>query len=468
MTELEQNKAQKLYYMLPQVRDRIQEFCGCSGAPDSCTARYLVGNGHTLQGYGLPEQEDIREPLQLGQILERGVNIFRSFWDKECLIAGIDLDYHNEDYPDEAFYHPEAAFGKLEPVYECIRRTLQRYDIKHLVVMTGKGYHFFWKISEKSLLHGRLEELAAWPVSLLSKYQYDHPFTPETTPLKKGKAHSGLGMMLEFLTFSIMKECGSKAEIPSMFTGLTVGNSNVGRESISIDLSAYADPLYLRYFRCPFSLYHKYESANHMGNLACLIRSEEPLEEMLQKRKDLAQAAKMAKAATAVIPDSTSGSAILLEDYLSSPLRKVHLGYYSGWHDEPRDWGSLYDRLDLSQFSPCTARPLMYPNNALLKPPNIQNVARVLISQGWHPRSAAGLIRSKYERDYNWGRNWMLYDAANRADFFVRNFYAMAATGVDDLRDFNCVSHQEKGYCPQPWCGFNLADYRDRLKEILL
>lgn len=467
MKELEKDKAEKLYYLIPQVQNRILEFCGCSGAANSCSARFLVGNGHTVLGYGIPEKKDIRETTQIAQILEQGIDVFRSMWDRKYLVASLDLDYHNEDFADEAFYHPEAAFEKLEPVFNSISGISQSYGIKYLAVMTGQGYHFSWKISQDSPLHKELENLANWPPSLLAKYEYDHPFTPETIPPAKGKAHSGLGILLEFLTFKIIRECGSTNTIPVMFTGLTVGNSNVGRESISVDLSAYGDPLYLRYFRCAFSLYHKFDSTASIGTLVCLPRFKESLGEMLENRKNLVQAAKLAENMGAAIPDSTSCSGRLLEEYRSSPLHQVHLNYYSGWHDEPRDWGSLYDRLNLSLFPPCIARPLSYPNDALLKPPNIQNVTRVLISQGWHPRSVAGLIRSKYERDYHWGINWILYDGANRADFYVRNFYAMAITGVDDLRDFNCVSHQEKGYCPQPWCGHNLADYREKLQKIL-
>lgn len=464
--EPDRNTSEKLYYQSPQVRNRIMEFCGCSGTADSCTARFLVGNGHTVLGYGIPENKDIREPAQIGQILEQGIDIFRSLWDKKYLVASLDIDYHNEDFADEAFYHPDAVFTKLEPVFSCISRILQSYGIKFLAVMTGQGYHFSWNISQSSLLHREMENLANWAPSLLAKYERDHPFTPETIPLSKGKAHSGLGILLEFLAFKIIRECSPEASIPVMFTGLTVGNSNVGRESISIDLSAYGDPLYMRYFRSAFTLYHKFDTVLPVS-MACLPRSKESLKEMLEKRKNLARSAAMAENTQAAIPDSTAGANRLMEEYLSSALREIHHYFHEGWHDDPRDWGMFYDRLNLSALPPCAARPLSKPNDALLKPPNIQNVARVLISQDWHPRSVAGLIRSKYERDYHWGINWMIYDAANRADFYVRSFYSMAASGVDDLKDFNCVSHQEKGYCPQPWCGYNLADYRDKLKKLL-
>jgi hypothetical protein len=82
-----------------------------------------------------------------------------------------------------------------------------------------------------------------------------------------------------------------------------------------------------------------------------------------------------------------------------------------------------------------------------LKPAGIQHVVRALISKGWHPRHIAGLIRSKYERNYGWGREWFVYDAATRADFYTRIFAGAIELGLDDLSDFDCVSAKKKRYC---------------------
>jgi len=64
----------------------------------------------------------------------------------------------------------------------------------------------------------------------------------------------------------------------------------------------------------------------------------------------------------------------------------------------------------------------MFPNDLLLKPTGIRNVTECLLERGWHPRHIAGLIRSKFERDYDWGRQWIDYSPAMRADFYVRIF----------------------------------------------
>ena len=88
---------------------------------------------------------------------------------------------------------------------------------------------------------------------------------------------------------------------------------------------------------------------------------------------------------------------------------------------------------------------------------------RVLLAVWWHPRHIAGLIRSKFERDFGWGEMWYRYDASTRANFYTRMFAGLITTGQDELVDFNCRSCQEKRYCPAEPCGSNLLDFRASL-----
>jgi hypothetical protein len=54
-------------------------------------------------------------------------------------------------------------------------------------------------------------------------------------------------------------------------------------------------------------------------------------------------------------------------------------------------------------------------------------------------------------------------DPRTRADFDVRVFAGMIATGLDPLVDFNCVSAQEKDICPRDGCEFDLRVDRNGL-----
>jgi hypothetical protein len=54
-------------------------------------------------------------------------------------------------------------------------------------------------------------------------------------------------------------------------------------------------------------------------------------------------------------------------------------------------------------------------------------------------------------------------DAQTRAEFDVRVFAGMVATGMDEGIDFNCRSAQEKGLCPGAGCTHDLRSDRDHL-----
>jgi hypothetical protein len=108
---------------------------------------------------------------------------------------------------------------------------------------------------------------------------------------------------------------------------------------------------------------------------------------------------------------------------------------------------------------------LQYPNDHLLKPAGIQQVVRALMLRGWHPRHIAGLIRSKYERNYGWGKEWFLYDAATRADFYTRIFTGAMTLGYDNLNDFNCESVRARQFCFYAGSNCDLQELKQALSE---
>ena len=62
-------------------------------------------------------------------------------------------------------------------------------------------------------------------------------------------------------------------------------------------------------------------------------------------------------------------------------------------------------------------------------------MTEALLAKGWHPRHIAGLIRSKFERDYGWGERWVDYSPAMRADFYVRIFAGQSVSFKNSLRE---------------------------------
>ena len=62
---------------------------------------------------------------------------------------------------------------------------------------------------------------------------------------------------MEFLAHQIKSSAGSSSQIPVEITAIEVGPGGRGREMVSLDISEYGDPLYMRAVRAPFSRYLK-------------------------------------------------------------------------------------------------------------------------------------------------------------------------------------------------------------------
>jgi hypothetical protein len=237
-----------------------------------------------------------------------------------------------------------------------------------------------------------------------------------------GRAHEAIGRLLEYAGHRIVERLHEDGfEVPVKLADVPPKR---GGRFVCLDLSAYADPLYLRFVRTAYSSHQKAIvtglSVPEPFTLN-LPRRDETTSAHLRARLDPLRAAEFAEGDDAEIP--IFGSAPVLrwiEDYHRSDLGSFHDFFHRGWHDEPRDWHRTYDRLDTAALAPEAAWTLLNPNPALLKPSAMRSVMMALRRKNWHPRSIAGLIRSKFERDHGWGGYWYRYDAAARADFYVR------------------------------------------------
>jgi hypothetical protein len=173
---------------------------------------------------------------------------------------------------------------------------------------------------------------------------------------------------------------------------------------------------------------------------------------------------KLAAHSSTKIPDATHGSGKLFADYSNSSLAAFHQFFYTEEQHPAELWPETYDRLALELLPACARIALEQPNDLLLRPAYIRRLVRVLLALGWHPRHIAGLIHSRYRRDFGWTQ-FVDVDPATRADFYTRIFSGLFATGMDDLVDFNCVSAQEQGTCAFSNCGFNLLDFKKSALE---
>jgi hypothetical protein len=450
------------YYQNKDVRARIVEFLG-GNALENPTCRYLVGGDmHQLQ---------LHHHYKVGaldSLFEAGLEISRSLWDDNSLLADFDVEYVNFDHAAEAFLEPERVFEVQQPVADTIERTLREYGISALHLLSGRGHHFLWRIQRDSEAFNRLVKLARGPGSLWKTGRDLQSPEAKDVPVELARAFAGLGLVMEFLAHRIKEIAAPMTRIPVELTAVEVGPSQHGREMVSIDISEYGDPLHSRMLRAPFSIYLKpwqqrWAFGTHaLENLPPLVVI--PLEnitwrEGISLMRNLGATQELARHATTRIPDAHESMQKLIDDYEKSNVAKFHEWFYSQEPHSSERWAETYDRLPLDILPACARGFLERPNDLLLRPASIRRLVRVMLALGWHPRHIAGLITSKYARPFGWTQ-FEGCDPATRADFYTRVFAGSFATGRDDLIDFNCVSAQEQKTCPLSNCGFNLLDFR--------
>ena len=459
------------YYQDPEVRERIAEYCGGTARePELCTAEYIVGYGEAFLGVPAPEPYISTPTSGFNYILDKGVDFFRSLWDKAHILGVLDIEYFNLDYPGEVYFDQVGTFNKIEPIYQAILKIFESYGIGPLTIMTGQGYHFSFQIQSGTKAALMLEDIGVLSDSLIEKYRGILSKRHRPVSLRYGKGFDGMGRVLEHLTHRIIREASELTDLPLLITDVAIGTGKHGREGISLDLSCFGDPVFMRDCRCAFSTHQKHKVqrwkvgdaiADGTPIQIAIPRKDLSLDETIALRRHYRNAADYAGSTHCFIPDFTVNFKNLIEDYQNSNLQRFHQWFESEKQHPPGEWAETYGKMNYTDVPPCVRQALEQPNDLLLKPTNLQTLTRCLLAQGWHPQHIAGLVTSRWVDGPGWPDDqWKHFAANSRATFYVRTFAGLLADGLDDLVDHNCVSHQEKGYCPEPFCGYNLGDYR--------
>jgi hypothetical protein len=455
------------FYRNQDVRRRMYEFLG-GPTPDEATSMYIARCDRCVYN-----DFNVVHPRELDSFLDQGMDVARSLWDRASLIVDLDIEYVNFDFPAEPYLDMERSFRLQQWVEQVARKALLEYGIEPLHLLSGRGHHFVWGVRRSSSACAQLAEFGRISSRLRQQYARQHAPLGLEIELELGQAFAGLGLIMEFLAHHIKQRGAPRSEIPVEVTAVEVGPGTRGREMISIDISEYGDPLHTRMLRIPFSVYRKPLEkgltadpllAVQIPSMYMVPTADSPSDPSGLMR-DPMRILELAQRACTRIPDQTEATGALIRAYGESKLRNFHDWYYDQDHDSPQDWPRTYDRTPLDPLPGCVRYMLENPNDYLLKPAGIAQVTRTMMSMGWHPRHVAGLIRSKYERDYGWGSQWDEYDPASRADFYTRLFAGLFVTGTDELIDMNCNSTKEKQFCFFPESHCRLDQYRLSLME---
>jgi hypothetical protein len=452
------------YYKDSGVRKRMYEFLGGADL-NHATALYIAGTD------GYSDYHVQSPPTDLIEYLDGALEVDRSLWDRQSLIADIDLEYHNFDYPAAPWRDPARAFQLQRPVLDATLQVLRTAGIDPLMLVSGRGFHLLWAVRRNSRAFARLVGLRHVPLSLRARYS--EPCAPDGSSVDPdlGCALSGLGLIMEFVGHLVLEASMQTCALPVQPAAIEVGPGIYGREIISLDLSEYGDSLHTRHVRLPFSAYLKPRQFEWMFGEAEVRRllpifeiplSDISLAQAITAMRDPDAVLEIARRVSAGIPDQSEAMEELLNKYEHSELAIFHDQFYMQLRT---DTSFPNSSLPIPKAPPCAQFLLDNPNDWLLKPAALQHIVRVLTAIGWSSSSIAHRVCAGYSKNCDWGNTWERLEPCNRAIFYTRLFAGMIATGIDKLIDFNCVSHQEKGYCMIPECSSNLILYRDRLLE---
>ena len=422
------------YYATPDVRARLIESLG-GRRLDEATCYYLGRCFDTIKpGFCM------KKPGALDLFLRKEWDVARSLWDRQWLIADVDIEYVNFDFPAEPFLDYRRCFSLQEPVRHAGERVFAEIGMQPLHTISGRGHHFTWKIEPTSPAFRSLARIGRVPPALERVYATPQPPDGEPVDPAFGKAFAGLGLVIEYVAHQILADAQPACPIPIFPEAVEMGPQQRGREVVVLDISEYGDPLHTRAVRVPFSIYLK--PWLHTDILCPELEGKIPVMVMVPTRgwdteqvtpimRDLDAAARWASGVSCLLPDGSDSMEPLIAQYLHSEVRRFHDEFYSVEPEPPEQWPLTYDRVSLDGLPPMARYALEHPNDALLKPEFIRQVVIALLDRGWHPRHIAGLLRSKYERDYGWLNAWYIYDAGTRADFHVRVLAGMLQLSVD-------------------------------------
>jgi hypothetical protein len=422
------------YCTTPDVRSRLIEFLGGRHLDDATC--YYIGRCFDTIRPGF----NMSRPGELDLFLRNEWDVARSLWDREWLVADLDIEYVNFDFPAEPFLDYRRCFSLQESVLHASRGVFEEVGMQPLHTISGRGHHFGWKIHPTSPAFQGLARIGRVPPALRGVYAAPQP--PDGKPVDPafGKAFAGLGLVIEYVAHRILAEAQPLCPIPILPEAVEMGQQERGKEIIVLDISEYGDPLHTRAVRMPFSVYLKPwlhadiltpEIEGRIPVMVMVPTNELDTEQATPIMRDLGRAAKWASQVSCLIPDGSDGMERLIARYLHSELRRFHDEFYSVEPEPPEQWPLTYDRVSLDGLAPRARHALEHPNDELLKPDFVRQVVIALLDRGWHPRHIAGLIRSKYERDYGWLNLWYVYDAGTRADFHVRVLAGMIKMGRD-------------------------------------
>lgn len=327
----------------------------------------------------------------------------------------LDVEYFNKIQPGLPLQRMEDMYRYLEPVYQEFDGLLIEKGIDFTSVLSGRGYHFFSYVPQGKVLDQIREigKLVEPQVVLRHEHGHRNSKQPQgSLPIEVEQVYRG-GMILQQYLFNLAMQ-----RVRERNARYPVSFSDTGNEGVAFDNTGLGGHAGNRVVELPGSLYikpqifpHKFGGPQVVDETRVLVRiyrSNRGQEFAVDLGRYIRarQANHLAKdnmvSMAGNMPDGSRGIARLIKEYQRSELRKLQQDMED--YTVPsggNEWTDFDMREVYARDTSGNLRQWMeYPNDALLKPDNLNYLVNFLVHDlHWRPIDVVNLLRSVYERE---------------------------------------------------------------------
>ncbi len=460
------------YYRHPEVIKRMLEYCGVpSWVTEQFKIKYPRGYGPLnksnigdigklmsamyLVEYGtkVPTAGKYRcmEPWQLGEMLDKTVDVFRSVHDEDNMICVLDVEHVNHTDAGYNYRDQKGLFWSLEPFHQALMSVYRDLGFSPLVIATGQGYHYGFRVPKNEHAYNTLQSLGFVSHEEREKNHYRRYGSRRSRVVTDDEAwaYDGWSKLVEFISNEAMKRArkfGNKLPI-------VIGDQWAGNRTISVDLSAFADPIFIRDIRLPFSLHQKhktnpgkvgYETAKKTPYNIAIPRftpcnnNELSLNDLFRLRRiNYDDAANYATTIRTDLPVMSLAIENTTREYLGSDVHQAHAHFDQGMEmfkfgNYHKRFSEKYNKLKHIRLHPDLVKKLNSSTGDQLNPNVIKAVLDVQLRHNVHPADTVAFLAGKL--DYYELLGGYKSSPVKRMTGWIRAFYTQHVTGTNNWK----------------------------------
>lgn len=352
-------------------------------------------------------------------------------WPQDIVLF-LDIEMFDRTNPARVIVDQLSFFQQLEPVFTGISELFKEYGIAHTSVMTGRGYHFYFRVTgDSDAMRGLVHVGQNIEPSVLHKQATAQQYSKQEAPIPPAfeQAYKGATILQQYLARLIQKRLSDFQRE----SGISITFSDVGQFGVAIDntsLGRHAGTgkvmVHPGFWLKPQVAPYKFGGESFVEQTPLITRlprshsdkgSEASIARMVEARLRFNKGISVVEDFEGNIPDASEAVEPLINMYLASDLYQLQqdLDRFNEIHPEA-DWPQTYRFYPgIKWDNPSLSHILDNPYPELLKPGALQYFINTLVDAGWSPIHIMGLLTALYTDPYI---QW--HDAFDRHDVKMR------------------------------------------------